>query len=86
LNLLSVNAVAARELQREIDLLGPCRRSAVIGASLTTEALELASLRGRGSRVLEKLGMRRTGRRIVNEHPLLDYEIQNRRHTSPYAT
>jgi len=28
-------------------------------------------------RVLEKLGMRRTGRRIVNEHPLLDYEIQN---------
>jgi hypothetical protein len=41
LNLLSVNAVAARELQREIDLLGPCRRSAVIGASLTTEALEL---------------------------------------------
>lgn len=30
-------------------------------------------------RVLEKLGMRRTGRRIVNERPLLDYEIQNLR-------
>ncbi len=30
-------------------------------------------------RVLEKLGMRRTGRRIVNEHPLLDYEIENPR-------
>jgi RimJ/RimL family protein N-acetyltransferase len=28
-------------------------------------------------RVLEKLGMRRTGRRIVNEHPLLDYELLN---------
>ena len=27
-------------------------------------------------RVLEKLGMRRTGRRVVNDHPLLDYEIR----------
>ena len=30
-------------------------------------------------RVLEKLGMRRTGRRILNERPILDYEIQNLR-------
>jgi RimJ/RimL family protein N-acetyltransferase len=27
-------------------------------------------------RVLEKLGMARTGRRIVNGRPLLDFEIQ----------
>jgi RimJ/RimL family protein N-acetyltransferase len=37
-------------------------------------------------RVLEKLGMRRTGRRIVNERPLLDYEIQNPRHVGPRRT
>ena len=30
-------------------------------------------------RVLEKLGMRRTRRRIVNERPLIDYEIENPR-------
>jgi RimJ/RimL family protein N-acetyltransferase len=30
-------------------------------------------------RVLEKLGMRRTGRSIVNERPLMDYEIENPR-------
>jgi RimJ/RimL family protein N-acetyltransferase len=28
-------------------------------------------------RVLEKLGMRRTGRRIVEDRPLLDYEIRH---------
>ncbi len=27
-------------------------------------------------RVLERLGMRRTGRRIVNDRPLVDYEIR----------
>jgi len=30
-------------------------------------------------RVLEKLGMSRTGRRILNERPLLDYEIRRSR-------
>jgi RimJ/RimL family protein N-acetyltransferase len=27
-------------------------------------------------RVLDKLGMRRTGRRVVNGRPILDYEIR----------
>jgi hypothetical protein len=48
--------------------------------SLTRVIADVDEPNTASTRVLEKMGMRRTGRRIVNEHPSSTTEIQNRRH------